>query len=131
MPKLLRNRTTALLALEWCKKKWKKSRYHSDYPKIRILNRSARDLYGWYDEEKNLITINMHLNRRVIDIIDTVIHEYTHYTQDCKNLYDKLWEENAHRPYREHPLEREAYRRQEKYGKICKSEIESWYVISV
>ena len=71
----------------------------------------------------------MSLNTRIIDIVETIIHEYTHYMQDCKTLYDKYSIDYENQPYEKHPLEREAYRRQEKYGKICKSEIESWYVI--
>ena len=118
------NRDLVVKALHWCKARWGLSEFHNDYPRLRILSKpSKQTLTGWYCEQKNLLTINLNTNDDDLEIIKTVIHEYTHYLQDLENLYDVLSYAYQNRPYREHPLEKQAYGRERRWGRTCLREI--------
>jgi hypothetical protein len=117
------NRRTAELALLWCRRKWGKSRYVKGRPGLRVLKRSRQDLYGWYNERINLITLRLDWHESPLDLVETVIHEYTHYLQDIAGRYDRLAEAYKDLPYEAHPLEKQAYRRQAKWGAKCLAEI--------
>lgn len=121
--KLKKDRETAKLALEWCMKKWGKSRYFNDYPKLYVYKNCQNDLTGWFTESKNVIGINLKHQKSVLELVKTVIHEYTHYRQNTVELYDKLARKYKNRPYEEHPQEKHAYKMEKAWGKICKTQI--------
>ena len=106
------------LALDWCittfgVRKWCPS-FTVDVVKEAIGNGA-----GWYlpfrhDPE---ISINANANIIVMDLIDTTIHEYSHYLQkDFRRHYDQLSTEYE---YHNHPLEIEAKDTAKKYRRIC------------
>jgi hypothetical protein len=117
------DRRTAELALDWCRAKWGKSRYVKGLPRLRLLKRSRQELYGWYNERINLITLRLDWHESPLDLVETVIHEYTHYGQDIAGRYDRLAEEYKALPYDHHPLEKQAYKRQARWGARCLAEI--------
>jgi hypothetical protein len=118
------DKNLTIKALQWCFAKWGVSDFQDDYPRIRILSKpSKQTLTGWYCEEKNLITVNLHANENPLELVKTVIHEYTHYLQDLENLYDALSFAYRNKPYREHPLEKQAYGRERRWGRTCLREI--------
>ena len=117
------NRYTAELAMEWCRRKWGKSRYVKGLPRLRCLARSGQELYGWYNERINLITLRMDWHGTELDLVETVVHEYTHYLQDIAGRYDRLAEEYKALPYDRHPQEKQAYGRQAKWSARCLAEI--------
>jgi hypothetical protein len=124
------DRRTAELALDWCRAKWGKSRYVKGRPRLRLLKRSRQELYGWYNERINLITLRLDWHESPLDLIETVIHEYTHYLQDIAGRYDRLAEEYKDLPYEAHPLEKQAYKRQARWGTQCWAELKLMQYIS-
>ena len=73
------DRRTAELALDWCRRKWGRSRWVKAWPRLRVLTRSRQELYGWYNERLNLITLRLDWHESPLDLVETVIHEYCHY----------------------------------------------------
>ena len=69
------DRETARLALDWCELKWGKSEWAQEFPRLRVLKSSARDLTGWYNEDLNLITLNLDLIDSVEELIETIIQD--------------------------------------------------------
>ena len=120
------DRRTAELALLWCRLKWGKSRYVKGWPRLRCQAWSSKDLYGWYNEQLNLITLHMDWHESPLDLVETVIHEYTHYRQDIAGKYGRLAAEYANLPYEAHPLEKQAYARQARWGAQCLEDISKW-----
>lgn len=76
-------RDNVLLILEWCKNKYKHSKFQDEYPEI-ILKRKEKDgiLKGEFLDEINTIEIYPKHHSNLEDIIKTIIHEYQHYKQD-------------------------------------------------
>lgn len=121
--KLEKNRKTAKLALEWCIQKWGKSKYHDDYPRLIVFKNNPEELSGWFNDKKNIIYLNMKYQYNVLEIIKTIIHEYTHFQQNTVLKYDKLARKFKGKPYEEHPLEKQAYKRERKWAEICEKQI--------
>lgn len=70
---------------------------------------------GLYQYQDNEITIFVKEHLTVRDLIDTVIHEYTHYKQPMSK-YSKLLKKNG---YKNHPLEIEAIHKAKTFRKEC------------
>lgn len=72
--------------VEWCAKNLGTSKYHDGLPIIDPAYESdakdTKDIYGEYDQDQNLIQPYTRLNRTVKQLVNTVIHEYTHYLQN-------------------------------------------------
>jgi len=83
------------LILLWCKRKWGKSKFKKDYPKLRVYTKakgtynSSRTSFGTYNYITNTINIHVCHHRSYLQLIDTVIHEYKHYLLDTKE-YQKI-----------------------------------------
>jgi uncharacterized protein YjaZ len=75
--------------------------------------------YGNYCFYRNRIVIYIPNCNTYKDIISTIIHEYTHYLQS-RTKYEEY--EKVH-CYSTHPYERQAKRNEEKYTKVCLSDI--------
>ena len=113
---------TVDLVFEWCKKKWGPSKFHDDYPQLFSYSCKNRDgLYGFYDEKSNELHIHLCYHKSVINLIRTVIHEYTHYTQNVALNYDRY--AARAKKYYDNPYERAAENRANKYDSICKKEL--------
>lgn len=122
------NRENALLILEWCFNKLGKSRFHKKHPKLIILNKISKinlDVGGWYDDNKNIISIVVPNQKTFIDFIDTVIHEFWHYKQNPKGykyVYNRInWGENE--IYKNDPSEISARNKAKKYKKQCYNDL--------
>jgi len=99
------------LMVKWCKIKFGESEFIDEELKIRI--RKGKDKYGVYQGIYDGPINTMIINPRgsLINICDTVIHEYIHYLQDMW-VYNELLEEYG---YEDHPQEIEAETIAEKY----------------
>jgi hypothetical protein len=107
-----------LQAVEYCNKIFKKP----TYPKLRLSRTRLKEepsCKGEYDEDTNTLIIYKPAHRSAIDIIDTVIHEYTHSTQ-CMVKYFKMAGKHG---YNKHPYEHEATRMGKLHSKKCKQYI--------
>jgi hypothetical protein len=93
------------LTNEWCEKNLGKNNTIGEVSiHIKDQGFSYKSNCGGYDIETNTIYIYRDQCDTIEWIIKSLIHEYTHYTQDLRN-YDLLLEEYG---YRNHPQEIEA-----------------------
>lgn len=89
-------------------------------PTVSIVKRGRSRRYGQYDPRKNKIEIHYNVCGTVQMIIQTIIHEYTHYTQNLTK-YDILYSQYG---YDNHPQEVEA-RKNEKLYSPCWKQIKN------
>lgn len=78
---------------------------------------------GEFNYKENSITVYYWMHIDVGSLVSTVIHEYTHYLQPVRKYYNKLWA--IHKYHSRHPMERQAFRTEKKYFKICWNDIKS------
>jgi len=113
-------RKNALKIFNWCKKKFGLSSINGSYPKLFFHRKIDGDTSGYYDPWKNEIHIFKTSHKTFIDFIGTIIHEFIHYHQSIKKQYQKL---NKIYSYKNHPLEQEAIKMENKYKRICYNEL--------
>jgi hypothetical protein len=106
------NRKLCLLALEWCKKKYGKSKFRRAYPKLFFRTKAYVDpklgpIKGVYYYTSNEIYIyaEQHYLEEdpIMDVCNTVIHEYKHFLQDMNKYH--MYFEKYYRSYDNHPYE--------------------------
>lgn len=132
------NRAKVLLILEWCKKKFGKSKYWKSYPLLFVYKTKGRyadddndekGRYGHYVEGKISIFLGRH--GTVKDLCDTVLHEYKHYLlseDDFQREYKRLKkqgysEEDA--STRKHPHEKLTKKFADKWAHACYNELKN------
>ena len=119
----------ALFALEWCNihfGKCKRKRRELIFelnPKKKI---NKRAYYGYYCFYRNKLTVCINNCETLLDIVQTVIHEYTHYLQSRTKYeyYLKVYS------YSTNPYEKEAKKNELIYGKECLKTIKNQLKIS-
>ena len=85
-------------------------------PTVSVIKRGGSRKYGQYDVTNNHIVIFYNVCGTVQMVIQTLIHEYTHYIQNLKN-YDVLFSQHG---YEKHPQEIEARRNEKLYSPCWK-----------
>lgn len=116
-------RGTVLKVYEWCKTRYGRSKYNGRYPDIVFRKRDylTGEDWGYYDEQDNLIFVSKDKHHNIEDLVDTVIHEYTHYKQNIKvdfRVLSKYFEFDD-----QHPLEIEARTVAQRDSPICLKEV--------
>lgn len=104
----------ARLAVDWCVEKWGVNGRRTEML-IVDLNWFDRHSMGDYDYKENLITIYPRANSNVRDLIDTIIHEFTHQRQNMSS-YHKVLKKKG---YSDHPMEIEAFQTAKENRKSC------------
>lgn len=89
------------------------------YPKIKIIeDKRYKNIFGEYENKEITIFINSCHSRK--DIINTIIHEYTHFLQmPRKNDIDKYHKLLNYYNYNSHPYEIEADEYADIYRDSC------------
>jgi hypothetical protein len=85
-------------------------------PTVSIIKRGRSRRYGQYDPNLNHIQIHYNICGTVQMMIQTLIHEYTHYTQNMKK-YHVLYSQFG---YDAHPQEVEARKNEKLYSPCWK-----------
>jgi len=107
--------------LDYCKDKWGESVYHNDFPKLMVRKSVPKydvNMFGHYNYLTNTICVYLSSHSSMVEICDTVIHEYTHYLQNMEEMYEKYMTK-YYKKYSNHPYEITAFRRGEKYKWEC------------
>ena len=128
------NRSKIELILLWCKRKWGKSKFKKDYPKLRVYTKakgiynSSYSSFGTYNYVTNTINIHVCHHRSYLQLIDTIIHEYKHYLLDTKeyrkiekSLYKKGYSPDFIEFY--HPHEKKSVRLAKAWSEKCLNEL--------
>ena len=85
-------------------------------PTVSVVKRGRSRRYGQYNIVKNKIEIHYNICGTVQMMIQTIIHEYTHYTQNMKK-YNVLYSKFG---YDKHPQEIEARNNEKLYSPCWK-----------
>lgn len=109
--------------LDWCVKTYGKSRHNREFPEIQYrrgiyMNEDPKTM-AFYDDQDGVIFINKDDHHSLRTLVNSVIHEYTHYKQNMKH-YDIL---SQYLPYKKNPLEIEANMIARRDTKKCLREI--------
>jgi hypothetical protein len=97
---------------DWCKTKYGKSKYRRAYPKLRFRSTARKNKYigllkGEYYYKSNEIFVYAELHYYeedpLLDVINTIIHEYKHFLQNMNN-YDMYFNKYYY-SYESHPYE--------------------------
>ncbi len=91
--------------LEWCIDKWGLNGRRKNELEIEIDWEVKEGPMGMYDYQDNLITIFVRNNKNIRDLVDTVIHEFTHQRQNMSQYHRVLKGVG----YGDHPMEVEAF----------------------
>jgi hypothetical protein len=112
----------------WCKKRYGRSKYNGRYPEVVFRKGDYYDgeEWGYYDEIDKCIYINRDKHETLLDLVDTMIHEYTHYLQNMYH-YQILAKYLDHH---EHPMEIAAEETAKKDRLECISYLENLYKIA-
>ena len=99
-------RNIIILSTEWCQKNLGVNNDRENVFRLSMLEQvSGPRCYGMFDEEENKIYIFHNNCFNIKLLIQTVLHEYTHYMQPIRGSYNKLMNEYG---YDNHPMEVEA-----------------------
>lgn len=110
---------------EWCKKKYGRSKHNGRYPEVVFRKGDYYDgeEWGYYDEVDKCIYINRDKHESIKDLVDTLIHEYTHYLQNMHH-YQVL---ALYLDHENHPLEIEAEMISDRDSEECLKYLENLY----
>jgi hypothetical protein len=122
------NRSVAIKILEWCKLTYGQSKYKRAFPSLRYRNRPPYALsgaekneelyvYGIYHCDENYIYVDRTKHENLEDLVNTIIHEYTHYTQNMRYYY-KIYNKYE-KDIDKHPYEIKAWSVAERDTKKC------------
>lgn len=91
------NKRNAELLLGWCKEKYGPSQYQN-IKTLKIRLDQELDSFGQYFPYPNEIVTNPRKHRSLLEWCSTVIHEYTHFTQDM-HKYTEYRNSYENHPY--------------------------------
>jgi hypothetical protein len=107
--------------LNWCMNNMDYPTGHKYYPQVKILYyKTKRNRFGDYTSNTRLIRIFINNHISVEELINTVIHEYTHYLdmpfKQNQKEYNRYLKQKG---YYDNPFEINARETAEKYTSIC------------
>jgi Zn-dependent peptidase ImmA (M78 family) len=115
----------AVKILEWCKKRY--GRGVKPYPVLQYKKPdylNGEYACGEYDYEDDIIYVNSQMHTNLIDLANTIIHEYVHYRYHAKSTYYDLDRDYDHN---DHPMEKQANLIAKKDEKKCVHELKKYY----
>ena len=118
--------------VKWCINNMDYPTGHKYYPQVKICYyKTKRSRYGDYTSNIRLIRIFINNHSSVVELINTIIHEYTHYlqmpTQKDQMEYDIYLKQKG---YFDNPFEINARETADKYTSICLKEMKRIGLIS-
>ena len=118
--------------LNWCMNNMDYPTGHKYYPHVKICYyKTKRNRFGDYTSNARLIRIFINNHSSVEELIDTIIHEYTHYLdmpfQKDQKEYNRYLKQKG---YYDNPFEINARESANKYTSICLKAIKRKGLIS-
>ena len=107
--------------LRWCIKNMDYPTGHKYYPQVKICYYKTKgSRFGDYTSNSRLIRIFINNHTSVEELVDTIIHEYTHYlqmpSQQDQKEYNRYLKQKG---YYKNPFEINARESADKYTSIC------------
>lgn len=110
---------------DWCKEKFGESKFNNDFS-VKI-SRTDKSKFGCYLDDLDTIQVNLNMHKSLIELCDTVIHEFTHYLQDM-GMYD-VYFDKYNRNYNNHPYEISADNKAKKWRKDLRADFKKEFGI--
>ncbi len=110
---------------DWCKEKFGESKFNDDFG-VKI-SRTDKSKYGCYLDDLDTIQVNLTMHKSLIELCDTVIHEFTHYLQDMR-MYD-VYFDKYNRNYNNHPYEISADNKAKRWRKDLRADFKKEFGI--
>ena len=107
------NRKHIVWMFGWCKAKFGESKFNPNFH-VKV-SRKEKDKLGCYIDDQGIIQVNLNAHKSLLDLCDTVIHEYTHYLQDMSMYTTYFLKYNKN--YNNHPYEISANNKAKKWKK--------------
>lgn len=107
--------------LVWCKNQYGESKF-KNIDTLDVYIDETMNSMGSYCPFHNTIFINPKRHRSFISAIDTMIHEYTHFKQDIREMYYKYLTDYTFN-YENHPYEITAKETAKRDKRICYREV--------
>ena len=122
------SKNTAYLILYWCMSTYGRSKLNGAYPDIEYKKADylTGDVIGHYDDIEGTIFVNKILNDSLEELVNTIIHEYTHYVKHSMHEYFIL---AKYLSDERNPLEIDARRIARKDSKKCLKFLKEEYSI--
>ena len=77
------------LILDWCIENFGYSKYERNVPRL-LVRKKGKLNYGQYCSNKNLITIRLEIHKSLLELCNTILHEYKHYKLSS-NKYTEIY----------------------------------------
>jgi hypothetical protein len=111
--------------VKWCMNNMDYPTGHKYYPQVKICYyKTKRSRFGDYTSNVRIIRIFINNHNTVKELINTIIHEYTHYldmpTQQEQKEYNRYLKQKG---YFENPYEINARKTADKYTSSCLKEM--------
>ena len=110
---------------DWCRDKFGESKFNNDFS-VKI-SRTDKSKFGCYLDDLDTIQVNLTMHKSLIELCDTVIHEFTHYLQDM-GMYD-VYFDKYNRNYNNHPYEISADNKAKKWRKDLRADFKKEFGI--
>lgn len=110
------------LIITWCISKFGTRKYCPNVSVVNVKDRKEPD-YAWYEPDRHTpeITINITPTSNVQNLVDSLLHEYTHYLEP--NFQQRYEEYEKKYDYDHHPLEKKARKVAKKHRRKCFNDI--------
>jgi hypothetical protein len=112
------------LVINWCMKNIGNKKL---YPKIIVRYNVVKKKQGHFSFIDNSVVIYVNTHQSVLDLTNTVIHEFVHYiqipSQKMMKQYNRELQEIG---YENHPMETEARMIAHKFDEKCMTEVMGW-----
>jgi hypothetical protein len=129
------DRDKVVIIFDWCKKKFGKSRYWTDYPILRVyqslglsLDSEGHGRLGQFND--GIISVFLGHKMTVRTLCNVVLHEYKHYLLN-DNEWNKIHKTlvklgfDAEEAMFIHPHEKKTEQFEKEWGDICYNELKS------
>jgi hypothetical protein len=108
---------------DWCKSRFGTSKFNNMF-EVKV-SRTDKSKYGCYLDDLDIIQVNLNAHKSLIELCDTVIHEYTHYLQNMYMYTQYFLKHN--KSYNSHPYEISADNKAKKYRKELRAEFKKTF----
>ena len=108
------------LVIDWCQKNMEFPKGHKYYPTVEVKYYISKKKSGDYTSNSRVIRIFVNNHQTIEELVDTCIHEYTHYLQMPKNIHQLEYTKyNSTKGYHNNPYEVDARKKAAFYTPKC------------
>ena len=110
--------------IEWCKENMEYPKHHKYYPTVEVKYYKNKKANGDYSSRSRIIRIFVNNHKSIEDLVDTCIHEYTHYLQMPKEAHQIEYNKfNNTKGYYDNPYEIDARTKAKQYTPKCLNDL--------